>query len=113
MKNLFSVRLKELLNESGISKRECAANIGVSAMSVSDWTNGKVQPVAENVYALAKFFGVSSDYLLGLEDDFGADIFVGTELNEEEKSLIKNFRKLDKTGKAAAIGAVNGLATLR
>ena len=113
MKNLFSLRLRELLNENGISKRECAANIGVSAMSVSDWTNGKVQPVAENIYALARYLGVSSDYLLGLEDEFGSNVFIAGELNDEEKTLIKDFRKLDKTGKAAAFGALNGLAALR
>lgn len=37
-------------------------------MSVSDWTNGNVQPTAENIYLLATFFGVTSDYLLGLTD---------------------------------------------
>ncbi len=41
-------------------------------MSVSDWTNGNVQPTAENIYIVAEYFGVTSDYLLGLEDDTGA-----------------------------------------
>ncbi len=72
MKNQFASRLKDLLQEHEISKRNFAKNIGVSAMSVSDWTNGNVQPTAENIYIVAEYFGVTSDYLLGLEDDTGA-----------------------------------------
>lgn len=37
-------------------------------MSVSDWTTGKIQPTAENIYLVAEYFNVSADYLLGLQD---------------------------------------------
>ena len=75
MKNLFSVRFSELLKESGVSKRAFAAAIGVSAMSVCDWSNGNVQPTAENIYLVAEYFNVSADYLLGLEDESGAKLY--------------------------------------
>ncbi len=75
MKNLFSKRLGALIAESGISKRALAAKLGVSATSISDWTNGKIQPTAENVYLAALYFRVSADYLLGLEDETGAKIY--------------------------------------
>ncbi|MDE5943185.1 MAG: helix-turn-helix transcriptional regulator [Clostridia bacterium] len=72
MKNQFASRLNELIQEREISKRNLAKNIGVSAMSISDWTNGNVQPTAENIYLIAEYLGVTSDYLLGLEDDTGS-----------------------------------------
>lgn len=72
MKNKFAERLSDLLESNGLSKRAFAERIGVSAMSVSDWTNGNVQPSAENVYLTAEFFHISSDFLLGLEDETGA-----------------------------------------
>lgn len=72
MKNIFATRLTELLNENSLSKRALAQAIGVSAMSISDWSTGKVQPTAENIYIIASFFDVTSDYLLGLEDESGA-----------------------------------------
>lgn len=75
MKNLFAVRFSEILKESGISKRALAAAIGVSATSVSDWSNGNVQPTAENIYLIAEYFHVSADYLLGLEDESGGKSF--------------------------------------
>ncbi|MCX4363769.1 MAG: helix-turn-helix transcriptional regulator [Clostridia bacterium] len=68
MKNLFPQRLTELLKTNNISKRKLAKEIGVSAMSVSDWSTGKVQPTADNIYMVAVFFNESADYLLGLED---------------------------------------------
>ncbi len=75
MKNLFASRLTELIQDNNLSKRAFAQRIGVSAMSVSDWTNGKVQPTAENIYTIAMVFNVSSDYLLGLEDETGTKIY--------------------------------------
>lgn len=72
MKNIFAPRLKGLLQEHKLSMRELAGRIGVSAMSISDWANGKVQPTAENIYLIAEYFGVTSDYLLGLENEDGS-----------------------------------------
>jgi len=74
MKNLFAVRLTDLLKENNLSKRGFAEKIGVSAMSISDWTNGKVQPTAENIYIIAVYFDVTADYMLGLEDETGAKV---------------------------------------
>ena len=71
MKNIFAIRLSLLLNEKKISKRELARQLGVSAMSISDWSTGKVQPIAENIYKIANYFSVTSDFLLGLEDESG------------------------------------------
>lgn len=68
MKNKFALRLSELIAEAKISKRQLADNIGVSASSVSDWSTGQVQPIAENIYLIAEYFQVSADFLLGLKD---------------------------------------------
>ena len=75
MKNRFAERLTELLEINGLSKRMFADKIGVSAMSVSDWTNRNVQPTAENIFLSAEFFKISADFLLGLEDDAGAKLY--------------------------------------
>ncbi len=68
MENLFALRLSEFINESGLSKRKFAEKVGVSAMSVSDWTTRKIQPNAESIYLICKTFKISADYLLGLSD---------------------------------------------
>lgn len=68
MKNQLANRLSEIIKDLGISKSKFAERVGVSAMSVSDWTNGKIQPNAESIYLICQAFNISADYLLGLED---------------------------------------------
>lgn len=69
MENLFAIRLRDFIKETGLSKRKFAEKAKVSAMSVSDWTTGKIQPNAESIYLICKAFNVSADYLLGLGDE--------------------------------------------
>lgn len=68
MANTFSVRLKELRREYGVGQVELAKNIGVSKGIISLWENGLREPSMSNLIALAKFFSVSVDYLVGLTD---------------------------------------------
>ena len=69
MENLFASRLTDFLAEKGLSKRAFARRVGVSAMSVSDWSTGKIQPNAESIFLICRTFGLSADWLLGLESD--------------------------------------------
>lgn len=64
----FSERLKELRNERKLTVRALAQEIQVSFTVIGLWENNKRIPSIENLYKLAKFFGVSSDFLLGLRD---------------------------------------------
>lgn len=64
----FGNRLKELLKERGISQETLAKNIGVSQRAVSKWINHQAEPTLNAIVNCAKYFGVSADYLLGLED---------------------------------------------
>ncbi len=66
--NKFSIRLNRLLQENGISKYQLAKDSGISKSVLSDYCNGKVQPTAEAIVIIAKYFDVSADYLLGLSD---------------------------------------------
>ncbi|MBQ0038341.1 MAG: helix-turn-helix transcriptional regulator [Clostridiales bacterium] len=50
---------------SGLSQKEVAITLHVSAPSVSDWESGKKTPTSDNICKLADLFGVSTDYLLG------------------------------------------------
>ncbi|MCL2846325.1 MAG: helix-turn-helix domain-containing protein [Firmicutes bacterium] len=65
---IFSERLKELRAEKGLSMKTLGKAIGASSASVYDWENCNNMPSADAIYKLAKFFGVSADFLIGLED---------------------------------------------
>ena len=68
MHTKFGDRLKELRTERGIGQVELAARIGVSKGIISLWENGLREPTMSNLIALAQYFGVSADYLIGLKD---------------------------------------------
>lgn len=61
-------KIKILRMERGLNQRELAEQIKVSQPAVVAWENGESEPKATYIYRLAEFFGVSADYLLGLED---------------------------------------------
>lgn len=68
MCDAFCKRLKELREESKLSMKELAAIIHASDAAVSNWENGVNEPKISYVIALANYFKVTADYLLGLTD---------------------------------------------
>lgn len=66
--NLFGKNLKELRCELNISQRELGKNLGVCNQTVSFWESGQREPDLDMLIKIAKRFGVSTDFLLGLEE---------------------------------------------
>ena len=61
----FIERLKELRIEKGISQAQLAKDTGLSQSAIAYWETGQRIPNAHAVIILAKYFNVSTDYLLG------------------------------------------------
>lgn len=61
-------RLAELRKDAGLTQRQFAQQLHVSLNTVSGWERGLADPDDETKLALAKRFGVTMDYLLGLSD---------------------------------------------
>lgn len=64
----FSIRLKELRLEKGLSQYQLAKELGFSHVAIGFWETNKRVPNLDSVVVLAKYFNVSIDYLAGLED---------------------------------------------
>ncbi len=64
----FAKRFKELRIESGYTQQQIANLFNVTRPCICYWETGKRVPDYLNLAELAKFFGVSTDYLLGLSD---------------------------------------------
>ena len=64
----FAERLKELRNEKGLTQDQLAEATGLSQSALANWENGKRSPAAYAIMTLAKYFGVTTDYLLGMSD---------------------------------------------
>ncbi len=67
MEDNFGERLKSLRTEKGLGQIALAKSLGVGKSVISLWEQNKCEPTLGNLVAMAKFFGVSVDYLAGLE----------------------------------------------
>jgi len=65
----FSERLKELRTEKGLTQQQLANATGISQNAIAFWENEKRLPIVNAVIVLAKFFNVTTDYILGIKDD--------------------------------------------
>lgn len=65
---VFCERFKELRKDTNLSTIELGKILKVSNSTITRWENGNIIPSIEHLYNIAKYFNISADYLLGLED---------------------------------------------
>ena len=68
---IFCERFKELRKTKNLSQKQLAEILRTTNSSICDWECGRSQPDFEALVRIAVYFGVSADYLLGLEDESG------------------------------------------
>ena len=86
-------RLKELRLARGLSQKEIADYLGVSVAAYSLYERGNREPGISTIKKLAKFYNVSSDDLLEMDEtpQTIAAHFDGTEYTEDELKEIRQF----------------------
>lgn len=62
---MFSGKIRELRTSKGISQVELANHLGVAQQTVGKWEKNIAMPGVDTLEAVADYFGVSTDYLLG------------------------------------------------
>ena len=67
-KEFFCARLKSLRLKKGLTLEQFGQTFSVSKQGVSHWETGIRFPNLPILVEIAEFYGVSTDYLLGLED---------------------------------------------
>ena len=60
-------KILELLEKSGFSAHKFEVECGLANASIQAWKNGKSKPSAQSLQKIADYFGVSVDYLYGIE----------------------------------------------
>lgn len=64
----FKNRLVELRIDKGLTQKQLAEKTGLSLSIIGKWEIGNREPSGNALIILSKFFEVTTDYLLGLED---------------------------------------------
>ena len=81
-------RLKHARLSAGYAQqKEVADKLGIERTRYLKWEHGDAQPPLDYVVQMCKLFGVSSDYLLGIQDELNTRI----QFSADE---VKKLRKL-------------------
>ena len=94
-------RLRKLRTDSDISQKELAKYTGLSAQIISNIERGYTGISSEQAAKLAKYFHVSTDYLLDSPEPVLPDVFV---LSDDEQRLIHAYRELSEDYRDIVMG---------
>jgi transcriptional regulator with XRE-family HTH domain len=87
----FWDRLKAGIKERGLTQDGIAKKLKVPVGTFKNWLLRQTYPDAREIVEIAGLLGTSAEYLVT-----GTD---AAKLSEEERRLVKNFRKLSKSEK--------------
>jgi len=71
---MISESIKSLRQRKSLTQADLARNLNVTRSSVNAWEMGISIPSTQMITELSLLFGVSSDYLLGIEHNSTIDI---------------------------------------
>jgi len=92
---MFQARVKQLRTDKGLSMDQLAKQLGIKKSRVNMWENNGTVPRNDVLLELAKFFDVTTDYLLGNENEATAP--ERPELHALQRNLSKlNDKDLEK-----------------
>lgn len=66
---IFAKRLRQLRERKHMKRCVLAELCGMNKSMISRYERGEMEPKATALAALADFFGVTTDYLLGRDED--------------------------------------------
>lgn len=66
---MLSERIKELRLSRNLNQVQLGEALWVTKQTISNWENDNIQPSVAMLVKIAKYFGVSTDYLLGLDNN--------------------------------------------
>lgn len=100
---MLGKRIKKLRKEKNLTQVELSKIIGVTTSMVGMYETDARKPSYEVLLKIAEYFNVSTDYLLGKEDDYKINTIAahhdGENFTEEELEEIEQFKEFIKNRK--------------
>lgn len=92
---MLNKKIKELRLRQSLTQDELAKELNISPSTVSMYENNAREPDLTTLINIAKFFNVTTDYLLGLSDNLYFDIKEPTDFSSNYmQELARNVNKL-------------------
>lgn len=96
----FSYRFKQLCKEKGVTQKQALADMGMGRNSAQSWNDGN--PSLETLDKMAGYFDMSTDDLLGKEDNKKTPTVSG-ERNYEDERILDALDKADPATREAIL----------
>ena len=92
---MFVKRLLELISEKGISRKQFNEDVQINKNQLKRWETAGTLPNRTTLTVIARYFGVSVEYLLGETDERAPKEKspAGAELSEKDKKLVDAYHK--------------------
>jgi antitoxin HigA-1 len=87
------VLLEEFLKPMGLSQNKLALDIGVPARRINEIVLEKRRITADTALRLARFFGMSSEFWLGLQSQYDLDVTADA-LGERLEKEVRIYSKV-------------------
>lgn len=87
---------QKLLDMNGVKSADVARATGISNMTFSDWKKGKSTPKMDKIEKIAKYFGVTTDYMMGKKSEVPS-----LSMADEHFELIKLYSSLSEANQKA------------
>jgi antitoxin HigA-1 len=82
------ILLEEFIKPFGISQYKLAKDIHVSQMKISEIVNKKRRITVDTALRLSQYFGVSTDFWMGLQSDYDV------ETAKDNEEIYRNIEKI-------------------
>lgn len=92
--------------------KKLSSFLGLTPNCICEWENNRSEPSIISLTKIASYFEVSVDYLLGLEDDFGAPTVapMGESMTADERELLRLYRSISPYLQSMTLDAVRSWA---
>lgn len=98
MSMAFRERLIYLRKEYGLTQQELADRLGLAQSAIGMYETGKREPDHDTTAKIAKYFGVTTDYMLGISEK---------QITQEERD--RSFATLKEIRDKIALGLVSDI----
>lgn len=98
-------RIKALMSEKAVTWKQVSEELKIGKNQFKYWEENETLPDGKTLIKLSRYFNVSVDYLLGNEQR-NATAALGSDLTEQEKTLLAVYRTSSEEGKLRIIQAV-------
>lgn len=95
---------QKLLDMNGVKSADVARATGISNMTFSDWKKGKSTPKMDKIEKIAKYFGVTTDYMMGKKSEVPS-----LSMADEHFELIKLYSSLSEADQKAIMQIVRSM----